>query len=480
MVKVAAWKRELPWQHRKQLIGDVVGTPTSRGNSGRTSKQTRALRRCRQPKRRMEAAGSSLPEVTSRVRRQKSRKSVQTSEKSAQSLSKDDIAKFINSRKQNICVGLLQHGFHRSFSELFLLLRLDRERREAAEINSALSLQTPLEEQHAKVESVGLHLSRAERAQRDGRWPAAYEQRLHLGAYFTAEREDLWLSLHFYHTCTHAREDGCMRHATEGRACLAELYLQQGQLEKARQQAELCVQMADEGGWLDSSGRSLPRRARESMWSICSRQADARIKAGDPDEALQLLHRGYATATESENKNIEGEAAYQLGLAYYSVGDYDTSEQYLNTSMHICSTTEDFDGLGKAYKAVAKLCESKGNLNSTIQLLESLVDISRSNGLHHHLVDACLCLGNVYTNRRQYDRARESLLQGYSVACDIGDVTLVQKAQVSLASAHTRCIVGKYSADVESPAPAALSRLLDWKVSRGLRDHSDNAGVCDY
>ncbi|XP_077401442.1 tetratricopeptide repeat protein 29 [Vanacampus margaritifer] len=428
----------------------------------------------------METPGNSLPGVSSRIRRQKSKKSVQTTDKSSRRLSKEDIAKFINSRKQNICVGLLQHGFHRSFSELFLLLRLDQERREGAEINSALSLQTPLEEQHAKIESIGLHLSRAEQAQRDGQWPAAYEQRLHLGTYFTAEGEDLWLSLHFYHTCTDAQEDGCMRHATEGRACLAELYLQQGQLDKAREQAELCVQMADEGGWLDSSGRSLPRRARESLWAIYSRQADARIKAGDPYEALELLHRGYTTATESENKHIEGEAAYQLGLAYYSVGDYDTSEQYLNTSMHICSTTEDFDGLGKAYKAVAKLCESKGNINNTIQLLETLVDISRSKSLHHHLVDACLCLGHVYTNKKQYDRARESLLQGYNVACDIGDVTLVQKAQVSLASAHTRCIVGKYSADVESTVPAGLSRLLAWKVSRGLHEDSDHAGVCDY
>ncbi|XP_068506551.1 tetratricopeptide repeat protein 29 [Syngnathus scovelli] len=408
----------------------------------------------------MEAQGSSLPGVSSRVRRQKS--------------------KFINSRKQNICVGLLKHGFHRSFSELFLLLRLDQERREGAEINSALSLQTPLEEQHAKMESIGLYLSRAEQAQRDGRWPAAYEQRLHLGGYFTAELEDLWLSLHFYHTCTDAQEEGCKRHATEGRACLAELYLQQGQLDKARHQAELCVQMADEGGWVDSSGRSLPRRARESLWSIYSRQADARIKVGKPDKALELLHKGYTTATESANKNIEGEAAYQLGLAYYRVGDYDTSKQYLNTSMTICSSTENFDGLGKAYKAMAKLYESKGNIKNTIKLLETLVDISRSKSLHHHLVDACLCLGHVYTNMKQYDQARESLLQGYNVACDIGDVALVQKAQVSLASAHTRCIVGKYSLDVESATSPALSRLLAWKVSRGLHETSGNADICDY
>ncbi|KAM9834114.1 tetratricopeptide repeat protein 29 isoform X2 [Syngnathus typhle] len=428
----------------------------------------------------MEAQGRSLPGVSSRVRRQRSKKSVQRTDKSAHCLSKEDIAKFINSRKQNICVGLLQRGFHRSFSELFLLLRLDRERREGAEINSALSLQTPLEEQHAKMESIGLYLSRAEQAQRDGRWPAAYEQRLHLGAYFTAELEDLWLSLHFYHTCTDAQEEGCKRHATEGRACLAELYLQQGQLDKARHQAELSVQMADEGGWVDSSGRYLPRRARESLWSIYSRQADARIKVGKPDKALELLHKGYTTATESANKNIEGEAAYQLGLAYYRVGDYDTSKRYLNTSMTICSSTENFDGLGKAYKAMAKLYESKGNVKNTIKLLETLVDISRSKSLHHHLVDACLCLGHVYTNMKQYDQARESLLQGYNVACDIGDVALVQKAQVSLASAHTRCIVGKYSSDVESATSPALSRLLAWKVSRGLHETSGNADICDY
>nr|XP_057922749.1 tetratricopeptide repeat protein 29 [Doryrhamphus excisus] len=447
----------------------------------------------------MAASGTALPEMTSRISRKRNRKGLPTTDKSARSLSKEEIAKkgrpttdksarslskeeiakFINSQKQNICVGLLQYGFHRSFSEIFQLVRLDQERRGAAEVNSAVSLQTPLEEQQDKMESISRHLSLAEEAQRDGQWPQAYMQRLILGGYFTDE-EDLWLSLHFYLTCTDAREEGCMGHATEARACLADLYLRQGRLGEARQQAQLCVQMADGGCWLDSSGRSLRHRARESLWSIYSRQADSCIQAGDYNKALRLLHSGYTTATESENKYIEGEAAYQLGLAYYSVGDHDTSEQYLNTSMEICRTTQYIDGLGKAYKAMAKLCESKGNLSNTIHLLETLVDISRRNSLHHHLVDACLCLGNVYTNMRQYDRARESLLQGYNVACDIGDKTLVHKAQASLASAHTRCIMRKYSTDVESDMALALSRLLDWKVTRGRHDATDDNVINDY
>ncbi|XP_026178772.1 tetratricopeptide repeat protein 29 [Mastacembelus armatus] len=390
-------------------------------------------------------------------------------DKSAQTFSRKEIALLRNSLKQNICVEMLQEGYHRSFSELFFLLHSDQDRRAAAEPGSALRLQTPLEEQQGKLETMRLHLSQAEQAERIGSWSVVCEQRLILGQYFSAP-EDLWLSFHFYHSCADREEGGCCRPAVEARACLADLYLQQGDLEQARQKAELCFNQVDDGAWQDSDGWSLRVRVRHTLWRIYSRLSDAPLAAGDYNEALELLHKGYSMAAESEDKQIEGEANYQLGLAYQASGDHDAAKKFFSTSMQICGTRQDADGLGKAYKAMAKSLESEGNIDGTVRLLEELTDISRSNGLQYNLVDACLCLGNIFFTMGQYKRASESFLQGYEVACHVGDVALLQKAQALVASARAHALIGGYSADVAAATPTALQRLLAWKETRRCQE----------
>ncbi|XP_073331102.1 tetratricopeptide repeat protein 29 isoform X2 [Pagrus major] len=410
-----------------------------------------------------------LPEITANRRRctQFRRKQQKTSDKSAQILSKEEISLFRNSMKQNICVQMLQEGFHRSFSELFFLLSSDQDRRAAAEPGSAVRLQTPLDQQQDQLETMRLHLSLVEQAERTGSWSVVCEQRLFLGHYFSA-LENLWLSLHFYQRCV--EPGGSSRPAAEARGCMAELYLQRGELEQAQQQAELCIQQAEAGGWLDSAGQPLRLRARQTLWRVYSRLADAPLDAEDYDEALTLLHKGYSKAIESEDKQVEGEASYRLGLTYQSAGDHDRAKQFFNTSMQIFGTLQDADGLGKCYKAMGKCIESEGNVDETVDCLERFVDISRSNGLQHNLADAYLCLGNNYYTRRQYQRAAEFFLQGYEVACSLEDVALLQRAQVLVAGARAHSLIRKYSADVESATPAALRRLVAWKQTRTLQD----------
>nr|XP_046237016.1 tetratricopeptide repeat protein 29 isoform X2 [Scatophagus argus]XP_046237017.1 tetratricopeptide repeat protein 29 isoform X2 [Scatophagus argus]XP_046237018.1 tetratricopeptide repeat protein 29 isoform X2 [Scatophagus argus] len=384
---------------------------------------------------------------------------------SAPILSKAETAQFRSSLKQNTCVEMLQEGYHRSFSELFCLLSSDQDRRAAAEPGSAVRLQTPLEEQRDKVETIRLHLSQSEEAERKGSWSTACEQRLFLGQYFSAP-EDLWLSLHFYHSCTDREQGRHSRLSTEARACMAELYLQQGELEQARQQVELCIKQARDRSCVDSAGRPLRLRALQTLWRIYSRLADVQLDAADYSEALTLLHKGYSTAAESEDKQIEGEATYRLGLTYQRAGDHDTAKQFFNTCMQIYGTLQDADGLGKAYRAMAKCMESEGNVHETVQCLETLADISRSNGLQHTLADAYLCLGSIYYKTSRYRRACEFFLRGYEAACVLEDAALLQKAQVLVASARAHALIGKYNDDVESATPAALRRLLAWKESR--------------
>lgn len=45
------------------------------------------------------------------------------------------------------------------------------------------------------------------------------------------------------------------------------------------------------------------------------------------------------------------------------------------------------------------LCVSEGQIDETVQCLETLADISRSSGLQDKLADTCLCQGNIYYTR---------------------------------------------------------------------------------
>ncbi|XP_054863482.1 tetratricopeptide repeat protein 29 isoform X2 [Amphiprion ocellaris] len=341
-------------------------------------------------------------------------------------LSRKEIGLFRNSPKQNICVQLLQDGDHRSFSELFHLLACDRRRREA---DPAVGLQTPpLEEQLDKLETMKLHLSRAERAERTGLWSSAYEQLLLLGRFFSSP-EDVWLSLYFYRRCSDGERG--FRPAVEAQVCLAEFHLEEGEVEQARQQAELSLQQVEDG-WLDSDGRSLKLRTLRVLWRIYSRLADAPLAAGDHREALKLLHEGYRIATQTEDKQIEGEAAFKLGLTYQSAGEHDAAKQLFSSCMQIYGSLQDSDGLTKVYKAMARSLQSEGNINETVRCLEKLVDISRSDGLQHNLAESFLRLGDVYYSRCEYQRAAENFLQACEVYCNVGDEAQRQKAQLWL------------------------------------------------
>uniref|UniRef100_A0AAQ4PVG7 Tetratricopeptide repeat protein 29 n=1 Tax=Gasterosteus aculeatus aculeatus TaxID=481459 RepID=A0AAQ4PVG7_GASAC len=277
-------------------------------------------------------------------------------------LTQAETSRFRNSPKQNICVELLQGGYHRSFTEFFTLLDRDR----VGRATPKPGLRTPLYRQRDKLETMLLHLRQAEQAENTCSWTAACDQRLLLGRYFS-DPEDLWLSRHFYHRSADAERGGHSRPATEARARLAEIYLQL-----------------------------------------------------------------------AEDKRSESEASYRLGLTYQSAGDHDQAKKFFNSCIQISDELQDADWLGKSYKAMAASLESQGYTHEGLQLLEKLVVISRGSGREHALADSLMCLGHVYFKKSQYTTACEYFLQAHEVLSAVGDVSLLQESQVSLAMSRSR------------------------------------------
>ena len=72
---------------------------------------------------------------------------------------------------------MLRDGYHKSFTELFALMEKWDALREAAKVRSLLWLQRPLEEQPDKLDHFYYYLTRAEVAERKGKWKDCGRQR---------------------------------------------------------------------------------------------------------------------------------------------------------------------------------------------------------------------------------------------------------------------------------------------------------------
>ena len=79
-----------------------------------------------------------------------------------------DPASYRHSKSHNLCVQLLEDGYHESFGELFQLFQLQRGRREGAEPGSAMATEPLVEEDSLKLDQLRTYLTSAEASRRIG------------------------------------------------------------------------------------------------------------------------------------------------------------------------------------------------------------------------------------------------------------------------------------------------------------------------
>uniref|UniRef100_M3ZHW9 Tetratricopeptide repeat protein 29 n=2 Tax=Xiphophorus maculatus TaxID=8083 RepID=M3ZHW9_XIPMA len=381
-------------------------------------------------------------------------------------LSRKEIAMFRNTPKQYMCVEMLQDGYHRSFSELFILLRSDLEQRANAPPKSPRLQEPPLEEQREKLETIRLHLSRAEKAERDGSWTAVCEERLHLGRYFT-DPMDIWLSFHFYHSCADRVFGGRSKAATEARFHLAELYRQQGDLVEARDQAERALKQAEDGGWLDPEGRPLRLWGCRELGEIYSLLGEAYLAAKQYDTATMLLQLGSKMAIEGGDQSVKAESFFREGMGLQSSGDHQAAKELFNTCVELFGSLQDVKGLVKSYKAIAKSLQSEGNIEECIETLEKSADLCQSSDLQERLADISLTLGCIYSDVNRPLKSCEYFLQSYKAACTAREVLLQHKAQVKLGYTCAHSLIKTHISEMKTPSLSSVNQLVDWKETRG-------------
>ncbi|XP_075055127.1 tetratricopeptide repeat protein 29 isoform X2 [Mixophyes fleayi] len=389
-------------------------------------------------------------------------------QKNIKELSREETTIYQNSFKHSICIEMLCQGYHKSFSELFTLIQKWNALRDAGGPGSAIWQKKPLEEQQEKLDQLQHFLTRAEAAQQAGYYEEVYKNQFALAQYFKIQ-DDHWLSNHFFECCFQTASkittDGGRKEA-EAHANLGKVAEEQGQLEKAAEHYEAFHHLTVGRLWKDEAGRTHNSLACENLWRIYTLLSDKMLENKEWHEAIKTLIKALNMAREGHDKNLEGEAAYRLGLAHISSGNPQTAIKSLTTYMEISKDLRDNVGLGKAYEAMAKALESQGKIVESIEYLENFIDVANSSNLYQSLAETCICLGDIFNARGNYEKACQYFSQAYEAAVSLGEIPLIEEAQVHFGIAKAHRMMLAVSRHTEAADYVSMEYLLAWKTNR--------------
>ncbi|XP_034257378.1 tetratricopeptide repeat protein 29 isoform X2 [Pantherophis guttatus] len=384
-------------------------------------------------------------------------------------LSKQEAAAYRNSYKKNICIDMLQQGYHKSFAELFTLIEKWNALREASGPGSAIWLEKSLEEQPDKLDQLHYFLTRAEAAQRSENYGEVYCNQLNL-AYCFNKTEDRWLRNYFYEQCYNTAQlikiDGGRKEA-EAHSNMGLVYEEQDNFLKAVEHYEAFYNLTVGRTWKDDTGRNLNSLACEHLWRIYTLLADKMLENKEEQEAIRTLTKALKMA-EEENLKMEGETAFCLGIAYFSAGELQKAMLKLNICLKITKQLEDYVGLARAYQTVARVLLSQGKKDEAIRYLEMFMDIAKNIQQSQGLVDAYTFLGNIYNESGNYNKACEYFNLAFEAAnaSNLSDLALMNEIKVYCGIGKAHSLMLKVNTHIEAANPINLECLLDWKENR--------------
>ncbi|XP_036170596.1 tetratricopeptide repeat protein 29 [Myotis myotis] len=383
-------------------------------------------------------------------------------------LSKEEVAAYRNTYKKNICVDMLRDGYHKSFTELFTLMEKWEALREAARVRSVFWLQKPLEEQPDKLDHFYYYLTRAEVAERKKYFEDVYDNLYALACYFN-NSEDKWVRNHFYKRCFEIAElikiDGGKKEA-EAHGHMGLLFEEEGKLLDAAEHYEAFHQLTQGRRWKDETGRFLNLLACESLLRTYRLLSDKMLENKDYTQAIRILIKASEIAKEANDKKMEGEASYYLGLAHLAAGELDTALEDLNTYSEISTELEDDLSLGRAYEAIARVLQSQGEMVEAITYLKKFVKLARNNFQKLDVVKASTMLGDIYNEKGHYNKASEYFQQAFDTTAELTNVPLMDETKVhyGIAKAHQMMLtINNY---IEAADLSSLNSLLSWKETR--------------
>ncbi|CAH3160299.1 unnamed protein product, partial [Porites lobata] len=208
-----------------------------------------------------------------------------------------------------------------------------------------------------------------------------------------------------------------------------------GDFQTARDHFELQLKEAKKTGNKDSEGRAYGNLGL------------AYHSLGQFEKAIEFHQQDLSIAQKTGNKDSEGRAYGNLGLAYHSLGQFEKAIEFHEQALSIAQKTGNKDSEGGAYGNLGLAYDSLGQFEKAIEFHEQDLSIAQKTGNKDSEGKAYGNLGLAYHSLGQFEKAIEFHEQDLSIAQKTGNKDSEGRAYGNLGIAHDS--LGKFEKAIE-------------------------------
>lgn len=379
-----------------------------------------------------------------------------------------DTARYRNSLFHNLCVDMLQDGYHLAFKELFVLVQ--REKQRSAELEFASNtVPVLLEDEQEKLQFMRDQLTSAEQAKRNGQSEKVYHAYLTMATHFK-ELGDFWLSDYFFEASFSStmdiRGDGRCKEA-EANWNLGLVCERQSNFTEAQRYFEEFHSLSDGKEWKAEDGVLFHTAACASL-KRCYVSLAEHLPSEKKEEVLKFLHKAYDMANEGGDAKDIGNVGYLLGQKYDFYGDQDTAVTYYNEYLKSCEEQSDDLGIGRACQALATAHQRSGDMDGAVEDLKQFLRVSERAGDTEATQAACSDLGALYNSMGKYEQASKHFRRAFdsSLSEKDNDLDRVDEARCEYSVSLSHGLLTGCVEALMRNTRARLDSLNYWKSER--------------
>jgi len=172
---------------------------------------------------------------------------------------------------------------------------------------------------------------------------------------------------------------------------------------------------------------------------------NAYLWLGQPANALDQFASALAVFNKRRNSSAIMRALLRVGYAYArlgrreeALGAFATVENILSTVPNVIVRGNFYYDRGRALEALGKWSAAAQSYHSGVDILGNLSSSEKNEQTNDLLIALCTALGKVYSHNFAYQLAKQSFIEGYSLAKDAGKKSAIGYLLIAIADCERK------------------------------------------